>query len=265
MTTSPTISCIIPAYEHLDQFGRCLLSLIAQQGVDLEIIVSDDSRSSRIADLCTALTEFAPAVRYVAGPRSGNPVDNWNAGLDLARGRYAIVVHQDEFLVSRTFLARAAAALDTSHEEAVFGRITPIAVERRSKFGMAGVLARVLGLRPWMLFMLNWIGPTATAVFRNRSDRRFDRTLVNLVDVEFLFRLCDPKRAPRLLAGIAVSGLAHHGDQITASIDRHLLSHREIAGIVARQPSFSARQAAILKAVMRARLEFSRRSQFASA
>ena len=33
------ISCVIPAFENLDLFARCLASVVAQKGADLEIIV----------------------------------------------------------------------------------------------------------------------------------------------------------------------------------------------------------------------------------
>src|SRR5471030_2448566 len=93
------ITCVIPAFENLDLLGRCLTSVASQKDVDLEIIVTDDSKSRLTLDFVASLATAFSNSRYLEGPRSGNPVDNWNHGLNAARGRFCVVAHHDELLI----------------------------------------------------------------------------------------------------------------------------------------------------------------------
>lgn len=254
MVAELRISCIVPAYERLDQFARCLSSLVTQDAEGLEIIVTDDSRSTHIRDFAHCLAQAGYPVRYVEGPRNGNPVDNWNHGLALARAPYAIVVHQDEFLIDSGFLARAMARLEETGKQAVFGNMAPIAIDRPSRFAKVKRAARALGLKPWTLFVANWIGPIATVVFRRSSDRLFDARLVNTVDVDFYFALLGPDGDPEFIDGVAVSGLGHHEHQISAAIDRERVSLRELDSIIRHRSGMKSWQLNLLIGFTRFRL-----------
>ncbi|HEY5072678.1 MAG TPA: glycosyltransferase [Caulobacteraceae bacterium] len=218
-------SCVIPAFENPDLLGRCLLSALSQEEIELEVIVSDDSHSTSVRDLTAALAVLFPSLRYFAGPRSGNPVDNWNRGLDLAQGRMCVVVHHDEFFIDRRFLRRAVDRIDRERLPAVIGGTLVLGVERPSRFRAANAVARALGAPLWMLPSLNWLGPTAAFVFRRGP--RFDPNLVQLVDVEFYRRVLGAGPAV-FLDGACVGSLGHHSASITATIDTHAMAMREL-------------------------------------
>ena len=232
----PKVSCIIPAYNRFDHFSRCLLSVIAQDVTEIEIIVSDDSTSEDIRHFTRAIQIHEPRVVYVDGPRSGRPVDNWNHGLSAARGEFLYIIHQDEFLIDPTFLSRAVAHLEKTGADTVFGHIIPLAISRNSNFLSIKRIALALGLKPWTLYAINWIGPTATMVFRASAEKLFDDRLVNTVDVDFYYRFIGPNGRPDFIPGLSVSGLGHHDAQITAKIDTHRASLAEIANIISRRP-----------------------------
>ncbi len=228
------ISCVVPAFENLDLLARCLTSVAAQKEVDLEIVVTDDSRSDLARDFVAGLARGIPSIRYLEGPRTGNPVDNWNHGLDAAAGRYCVLVHHDEYLIDPFYLRRAVDRLDQTKATAVLGRVEVIGVERVSRFGWASAAARLLGRPVWLLPILNWIGPTAAFAFRRGP--RFDPALVQWADVEFYRRVLNGGQLERL-DEVCVGSLGHHPAQISATIDPLAAARRELALLAARSPA----------------------------
>jgi glycosyltransferase involved in cell wall biosynthesis len=225
---SPDISCVVPTYENPQLAERCIRAVLAQSGVILEVIVSDDSRSAAVREVCAAISD--PRLSYGPGARSGNPVDNWNAGLDRARGRRAVVVHHDEMLVDPDYLRRAVEALDGGACAVIGG----VEVEAGSRFAVVSRWAGRLRLAPWTLYLFSWVGPTAAVVFSLAGAPRFDPRLVWVVDVDFYVRLFSREGAIVRLPGPSVLSV-RHGDQITGRIDRRQLQADEIALLAAEQ------------------------------
>ena len=230
---TPEISCVIPAYENLHLLTKCLDSVVAQRDVAMEIIVTDDSGSTGVADFMAGRPESAAAARYLKGPRSGNPVENWNAGLAAARAPLHLLIHHDEWLTDPLYLRRAVDALNRTGVAAALGGVRVTGLDRPSRFGLVAPIAgRLWGARH-LLPSINWIGPTAVFVFRH--GHRFDPALVQLADVELYSRVL--KTGPLVrLPGVAVGSLGHHPAQITARIDPRRRAREELAMLAARSP-----------------------------
>ncbi len=252
--TAPKISCVIPTHERADLVARCLASVAAQRDAPAEIIVTDDSRSSSIRDLVAATGPFTKHVRFVEGPRTGNPVDNWNAGLALARAPLHLLIHQDEFLIDPIYLHRAIGAMNSTGAAAVVAGVTVTGVDRPSRFGLVSpVASRVWGARR-LLPLINWIGPTAAFVFR--AGHRFDPSLVQLADVEFYSRVLEAGPLVRL-PGVGVGSIGHHGGQISARIDAASVALKELAVLASRRPpAISPLEHAAFSAALRLRRLF---------
>jgi glycosyltransferase involved in cell wall biosynthesis len=250
--TRPEISCVIPTHERPDLVARCLLSLAAQRQATPEIIVTDDSRSPAIRDLVAALASFTPPVRFLDGARTGNPVDNWNAGLVEARAPLQVLIHQDEFLVDPLYLRRAIDALAGTAAAASVAGVAVIGVNRPSRFARVAPLAGRLWRARRLLPLINWIGPTAAFVFR--AGPRFDPSLVQLADVEFYGRVLETGPLVRL-PGVAIGSLGHHDGQITARIDPLSQAVTELALLASRRPpAISPLEHAAFTAALRLRL-----------
>jgi len=225
------LSCVIPAFENLDLLARCVTSAVVQQEAVFEVVVSDDSRSSRVRDFVAVLTKTYPMLRYVEGPRSGNPVENWNHGLRQACAEVCILAHHDEFFVDPRFFRRAIDALARPGVAAVVGQTVVIGVNRASNFARVSVAARRLGRPAWMLPAFNWIGPTACFAFRRGPC--FDPSLINMVDVEFYRRVLRSGRL-EMLSGVCVGSLGHHGAQISAGLDKVSVDRQELRAMAAQ-------------------------------
>ena len=97
MSSTPLITIAVPAYERPALLGELLASLAAQEGgFDFDVVVCDDGglpETRRLVENFSA----RPAVLHVNSPRLG-AVANWNRCLQLARGRWVMVLHEDDTL-----------------------------------------------------------------------------------------------------------------------------------------------------------------------
>jgi glycosyltransferase involved in cell wall biosynthesis len=91
----PTVSVIVPARNEETCLGACLASLTAQTGLDLEIIVVDDSSTDHTREIAQSF----PSVQIVD---AGTPPPNWTgknnavaAGARAARGEWLLFTDAD--------------------------------------------------------------------------------------------------------------------------------------------------------------------------
>jgi glycosyltransferase involved in cell wall biosynthesis len=238
VTQAPEVSCVIPSYQSVPLLSRALVSIATQADVRVEIIVSDDSADPRVKAHVEAMASVFDMVRYRPGPRSGNPVDNWNAGLDAARGACSVLVHHDEFLCDPGRLRRTVDLMTASGAGVCIAGHHRAGGDREGFFPMAARLAAATGFRPWTLYLMNWIGPTAAVAFRTDLVPRFDPALVWLVDVDFYCRLLET--GVRVVRDTGPPGVVslQHPDQITRRIEPRLLRLRELQQLEATRPGF---------------------------
>jgi hypothetical protein len=95
VTSTPTVSVIVPARNEETCLGACLESLVAQAGVSFEIIVVNDSSTDRTREIAQSF----PQVRVVdAGPRPSGWTGKNNAmatGARVARGEWLLFTDAD--------------------------------------------------------------------------------------------------------------------------------------------------------------------------
>ena len=107
-TGGPRFSLIIPTYNRPALLERALAAAL-RQGPDLEILVVDDaSPNSAAADVCAK----APQVRYVRQPANQGPGAARQRGLELARGRWVLLVDDDDELAPQALKTVAEAISD---------------------------------------------------------------------------------------------------------------------------------------------------------
>lgn len=89
----PQVSVIIPAHNGEAYLNSAIESALAQDGVDIEVILVDDGSTDGTAEIARA----HPEVRYLPMERrGGNAYVTTNVGIAAARGRYVAVLHQDD-------------------------------------------------------------------------------------------------------------------------------------------------------------------------
>jgi glycosyltransferase involved in cell wall biosynthesis len=94
---APLITIAVPAYNRPDMLAETLASIAAQTArVPLEVIVCDDGRMPRTRAVFERFR--GEGYRYHANPVTLGAVANWNQCLRLARGKFVMVLHEDDIL-----------------------------------------------------------------------------------------------------------------------------------------------------------------------
>lgn len=115
---APTISVIIPNYNHAQYLQKRIDTVLAQTLHDFELILLDDCSTD---DSQTILREYAshPRVSHLAinETNSGSTFKQWKRGMRLARGDYIWIAESDDYADER-FLAQLTCVLDRDPEMA---------------------------------------------------------------------------------------------------------------------------------------------------
>lgn len=90
------ISVIVPVYNSAQWLHECLLSVLGQTGVQLEVICVDDGSSDDSIRILREYQQLDPRVHIIEQSNSGLSVAR-NAGIEAARGRYLCFLDSDDY------------------------------------------------------------------------------------------------------------------------------------------------------------------------
>jgi glycosyltransferase involved in cell wall biosynthesis len=116
MTARPTVSVVIPCY----RYGRFLRdsvgSVLAQEGVDVRVLVIDDASPDDSADVARRLAAEDDRVEVRVHAENKGHIATYNEGLlEWADGDYTVLLSADDLLTPGA-LARATAVLEANPE-----------------------------------------------------------------------------------------------------------------------------------------------------
>src|ERR1700756_5018477 len=97
----PTVSVIVPNYNHARFLPKRIDSILRQSFQDFELILLDDCSTD---DSRSILSQHAsdPRVRIEFNQvNSGSPFKQWNRGVGLARGQYIWIAESDDYADER--------------------------------------------------------------------------------------------------------------------------------------------------------------------
>jgi glycosyltransferase involved in cell wall biosynthesis len=105
MLSLPLLSVCIPAYNRPVWLQRALQSvtnLNPQYCSEVEIVISDDSTDPTCGEVVRHLLASWQGVgKYTANNPSLGMAQNWNQAIAQARGKYVVVLHDDDFFLPR--------------------------------------------------------------------------------------------------------------------------------------------------------------------
>ena len=93
---TPDVSVVVPVYNSEAWLDDCLSSVLAQTGVDIELICINDGSTDGSRAILRHFADRDPRVTVIDQPNSGQSVGR-NAGLDAASGRYVIFLDSDDY------------------------------------------------------------------------------------------------------------------------------------------------------------------------
>lgn len=233
-----SVTVLIPAYENAELVEAAVRSVVMQRGVDVRVLVSDDSESSAVEDRVRSLG--VDYIAYIRHRRTGQPVDNWNDALASVSGGYVVLLHQDECFMHPEALAYGVSALKARRDSIyIFGHAIRQADGRerhRSPFW-----AWALGHWPALVYFSNHIGSPSNVMFeRTRMATPFRQDLRWLVDLEWFFQ--NFRTAKIVFSGrVDLLSRADIGMSITKALDVPQVERQEVAVLLAEHRSWAVR------------------------
>lgn len=109
--TAPKVSIGLPVYNGSRYVAEAIESVLAQTYCDFELTISDNASTDDTPDICRALAERDPRVRYFRAEKNGGAPWNFNRAFELSRGEYFKWLAHDD-VVGPRFLERTVAELD---------------------------------------------------------------------------------------------------------------------------------------------------------
>lgn len=100
----PTLSVVVPTFNASDFIEKCLSSILAQKGIDLEVLVVDDGSNDDTAEKAKHVAERDGRVTVLTGHNSG-PAIARNRGVEAARGEYLTFADADDEVLPSAYAA----------------------------------------------------------------------------------------------------------------------------------------------------------------
>jgi glycosyltransferase involved in cell wall biosynthesis len=188
------ITIILPTFNSTKIFDRlifledpnfCILHRI-------EVIICDDSTNQDVFQRVNQIWHY----QYLKHERTGNPVDNWNFGLDRATCKYTWLLHHDEFIAKKSHFLQIVEELKHSKKDFFFLTLNKLYLFGSIEFRPR--LIRLLSLKyPKILYFANQLGSPSILIHRTTSER-YNQELKWLVDVDFFVRILETNTASLL-------------------------------------------------------------------
>ena len=183
-TKAPDVSVVIPCYNAERWVGRAIDSVLAQEGVTVEVIVIDDGSTDGSVDV---LRRYEDRIQWETGPNRGACAAR-NRGLALARADYVMFLDADDYLLPaclselkrQSALDDADAAIGIAYSERASGH--------RKKMKGPKVTSNIVFLESWLRG--KWVPPCAVLWNRESINRlgAWDDTLTKHQDAELMMR-----------------------------------------------------------------------------
>lgn len=166
-SSPPALSILIPTYRRPGMLREAIASALNQQGFDdYEVIVADNDAGDA-GDLRALIAEFgSDKLVYYKHAENLGMAGNWNRCIELARGRWISLLHDDDW-VAPTFLARMFARLpgdavlmtcdaplgDLGYAPEFLGSLTTPRDPPLRQFTLARLIAATVASSPGIIFL----------------------------------------------------------------------------------------------------------------
>jgi len=109
MSLNPKVSIVIPTYNRAGYVKEAMQSVLNQTFVDLELVIVDDTSTDQTTQAVEGFKD--KRIRYHRNSENIGITKNWNKSVELARGEYIVVFHDDDLMLPEN-IARKTDILD---------------------------------------------------------------------------------------------------------------------------------------------------------
>jgi Glycosyl transferase family 2 len=107
----PTVSVIVPNYNHAQYLRKRVESILGQTYQDFELILLDDCSTDESREILTSYANDPRVRTEFNAQNSGSSFKQWNKGVRLAREKYVWIAESDDYADER-FLEKLVARLE---------------------------------------------------------------------------------------------------------------------------------------------------------
>jgi glycosyltransferase involved in cell wall biosynthesis len=145
LANDPLITIAIPTFNRAPLLKECLGTALAQSYQNFEVVVSDNASTDATAEVLKSVSD--QRLRVVRQQRNLGQLANWNACLAEAKGDYAVVLSDDDW-IAPWLLERCVALIRRDPRIPVVVTVSDryVAAERRT---LPEVTSRKLGTGIW--------------------------------------------------------------------------------------------------------------------
>jgi glycosyltransferase involved in cell wall biosynthesis len=192
MTASPTLSVVLPNYNHAKFIGRALSALLSQKLAPDEIIVIDDGSTDDSISIISEFAATSSSISILLNPHNLGVIPTLQRGLQAARGKYVYFAAADDWVLPG-FFELAVRRLDADDDVGIFcgeailvdaRSMRPFAVRPAVRPTMRAGRIDPNRVRELLRSTDNWI-LTCSAIFRREavvSAGGFNERLSSLAD-----------------------------------------------------------------------------------
>lgn len=103
---APKVSVCIPVFNPGPFLTEAIDSVLAQTFTDFELLVVDDASTQPVDGVVSRYND--PRLRFEKNPHNLGLVGNWNRCIELARGEYITLFHQDDVMAPSNLACKVA-------------------------------------------------------------------------------------------------------------------------------------------------------------
>lgn len=245
-----TVSICIPTYNQVEYLKKCIQSILVQEYLDYEIVISDDSTNDTVKSYIDSLGLNEKISYYRNSPSLGTP-ENWNHSISKAQGKYIKVLHHDDFFTETNSLAQFVSLLE-NNPKSDFGFSATLVwnIKTNKKSIHTCTLNQLAKLKNeyHYLFFKNLIGAPSATIYRKEMAVKFDNTFKWLVDIDFYISALTKNNSVQYIEKPLICTIHGMETQVTQQIEynkkiqisEHVLLFSKIVNHVTSQKNYFA-------------------------
>lgn len=228
------LSILLPTYNYSAGvekiFNQLDLSSIPSLWHRIEVIVMDDSNNSDVEIQMKKIADTIKCVKYTRNNQAAGPCKNWNMLIDQAKGKYYILMHHDEFPLTKDFISKVLQNVEENNKvdmimmDCILMNKGANSLRRHIP---SFIRRKVFDLCPGYLFRRNVIGPTATLIIKRSLHSTFDCRLTWLIDVEEYYQIRKKIKYWVFSENLKIASYVDRNDSITERLKGEISEIRQ--------------------------------------
>lgn len=206
---STFLSICIPTFERAFEMQRCLDSLASQKYKNFEVVISDDSNTTKIENLVNKYNKILD-IRYFKNYKKLGAPENWNRCIELARGKYINLLHQDDYMTSNNSMEVIYNTILKNVNSKIF--ISNAIIQENDNLTKRYITDKQIkkfNEDSNIIYLGNLIGPPSVLIFsRELKYIKYKKELVWFSDIEYYYRfgkVADVELIPNFLYTVDAS------------------------------------------------------------